>query len=107
MLNNIDTKNAETIKIQLEELKSIVSELIDTKTGLPKPNTTKTQILFAIEQIRYIQSIYDERAQAHEELNEDVEKSKSKISEVTGMMQEVKRKYGNIYPDWAFKMFGL
>jgi len=107
MFQELDTKSAETVKTQTADLKSIVAELIDLKSGKPKPGATKAQMLFAIDQIRKIQSTYDERAQAHEALNREVSEAQSDVVEVRHMAQRINKKYGgNVYPKWFMKMLG-
>lgn len=107
MLNELDTKNTETIKSQITDLKAIVSELIDIKTGKPKPGATKAQMQFAIDQIRNIQSTYDERAKAHEALARETNEAQGQVVEVRALATKINKKYGgNVYPKWFMKMLG-
>ena len=103
----MDATDTNTIKQQIQDLQSVVGELIDLKTGNPWPNTTKEQLLYAIEEINKIQSIYDRRAKERESLNREFGLSSIDIKKVGSNMSRINKKYGgNVFPKWFLEIFG-
>jgi ribosomal protein L17 len=109
MFEEIDTTNAKTIDAQLKSLQSIADELITIdKTGVahPKPGVTKEQMLYAIEQISHIASIYEERVNAHLQLQKESRELQKTATEVGNLAEKINKKYGGkIYPEWFMKLF--
>lgn len=88
-------------------LKEIVSELIDIDTGIPKPGTNKEQLLYAIQEIRKVQSIYDKRIEDRVKLNEEFRATSKRIKSVGCNMSRINNKYGGkVFPKWFLEMFG-
>jgi hypothetical protein len=110
MLANIDAQNTEAIKNQLADLKSIVAELIDVApdgSAIPRPGVTKKQMIYAIEQIREIQSIYDERIAEHKKLIKEISEGQELMMEVRSQARYINDKYGGeVYPEWYLKVLG-
>lgn len=106
-MNDLDTSNVEALDAQLKNLTAIAEELIDIKTGKAKSGTNKKQLLYAIEQINKIRAIYDERLAAHAELKKEREEYRAQEQELSQLLSEDQKEFGNVFSDWFYDVFGV
>lgn len=110
MFDELDTTSEAAIDGQVKFLQGIADDLIVIDASgkvKAKPGVTPEQMLYAIEQIRKIQAIYDERAKAHRALAREIDVARKDAAELRDMTEKMNKKYGGkMFPKWYLKMLG-
>jgi predicted nucleic acid-binding Zn-ribbon protein len=105
-----DLTPPEVIDRQVEQLKSLINELIEVKDGkyVAKPGVSQEKLSYALAELQKINSSYERIAKERESYFSEVTKLNKNVQKVQSQAMYLMERLGsNFFPNWYKKFLGL